>query len=91
MGERVSGGDGRGGHGAGAGILAEEAPPDPSETTTQRLVVDRVRRIVQEGLSERQRTAIQAVMRDVPLEEVACRLDTNRNALHEAIYDARQK
>lgn len=54
-------------------------------------MVDRVRRIVQEGLSERQRTAIQAVMRDVPLEEVARRLDTNRNALHEAIYDARQK
>lgn len=74
-----------------AGPLAEEASPDPSETTTQRLMVDRVRRIVQEELSERQRTAIQAVMRDVPLEEVARRLDTNRNALYKVIYDARQK
>jgi len=40
---------------------------------------------------DRQRTAITAVMQDMPLREVARRMDTNRNALYKVIHDARQK
>lgn len=47
--------------------------------------------MIKEELTERQQTAIQAVMQDMPLKEVARRMDMSRNALYKAIYDARQK
>ena len=64
---------------------------NPEESTSQQLLLGRVRQVIQEELTERQQTAIQAVMQDVPLKEVARRMDMTRNALYKAIYDARQK
>ena len=71
--------------------VSPDVDADPEESTSQRLLADRVQATIQEELTERQRTAIQAVMQDMPLEEVARRMDTNRNALYKVIYDARQK
>jgi RNA polymerase sigma-70 factor (ECF subfamily) len=71
--------------------FASEDHSDPADSTSQKLLLDRVRRIVAEELTERQRTAIRAVMQDMPLDEVARRMDTNRNALYKVIYDARTK
>lgn len=43
-----------------------------------------------EELTERQRAAMHAInMQDVPMEEVARRMGTNRNALYKLLYDAR--
>lgn len=64
---------------------------DPEETVSQQALLDRVQAIIQEELTKRQRRAIQAVMQDMPLGEVAQRMDTNRNALYKVIHDARQK
>ena len=50
-----------------------------------------VRRLIAEELTERQRTALSAVLAGMPLEEVARRLDTNRNALYKLLHDARLK
>jgi len=45
-----------------------------------------------EELTEKQRTALQAVvMRGVPLEVVAERMNTNRNALYKLLHDARKR
>lgn len=74
------------------GVAASpEVEDDPAESTSQRLLMDRVQRIIQEELTERQRKAVTAVMHDMPLQEVADRMDTTRNALYKAIYDGRQK
>jgi len=70
------------------------APPEqtgPDESTSQQMLLDRVQQIIQNTLTDRQRTAITAVMQDMPLQEVARRMDTNRNALYKVIHDARQK
>jgi RNA polymerase sigma-70 factor (ECF subfamily) len=49
-----------------------------------------MRRIMTEELTEKQRKAIAAIaFGDMPLEEVARRMDTNRNALYKVIHDAR--
>jgi RNA polymerase sigma-70 factor (ECF subfamily) len=64
---------------------------NPEESTSQQLLLNRVQHVIEGELTERQQTAIQAVMQDMPLEEVARRMDTSRNALYKAIYDARQK
>lgn len=74
------------------GVTASpEVEDDPVESTSQRLMMDRMERIIQEELTERQRKAVTAVMHDMPLQEVADRMDTTRNALYKAIYDGRQK
>lgn len=70
---------------------ASPSHPDPADETNQQLLLDRVQALIRETLTDRQRTAIQAVMRDMPLDEVARRMDTNRNALYKVIHDARQK
>jgi RNA polymerase sigma-70 factor (ECF subfamily) len=49
-----------------------------------------MKQIMMEELTEKQRTAISAVaFGGMPLEEVARRLDTNRNALYKLIHDGR--
>ena len=68
------------------------AEPGPAEMTNLRLIVEQVGRVMQEALSERQRTALTAVMvHEMPLEEVARRMDTNRNALYKLLHDARKR
>ncbi len=58
----------------------------------QRMLWERVRRIIQEELTERQRRALVAVViHGMPLEEVARRMDTNRNALYKLLHDARKR
>lgn len=63
----------------------------PDEQTSDQLLLHRVERIIEEQLTDKQRTAITAVMNDMPLQEVARRMGTNRNALYKLIYDARQR
>ena len=64
----------------------------PEEQTTQHDILDTVMRLVKDELTERQRDAIVAVIwGGMPLEEVARRMGTNRNALYKLIHDARQR
>lgn len=66
--------------------------PNPEQRTTQQAMIDTVMRIIMEELTERQRQAIIAVMAGgMPLEEVARRMDSNRNALYKLIHDARKR
>ena len=70
--------------------LPADAGPDPAEQAGIRLLLAEVERAMAETLTERQRTALQAVMwGGMPLEEVARRMGTNRNALYKLIHDAR--
>jgi len=69
---------------------------DPGARTdkqaTQRIFLSTLRRIIDEELTDRQRQALVAVyIHGVPLEEVARRMGTNRNALYKLLHDARQR
>ena len=50
-----------------------------------------VNRMLAEELTDRQRRAMMAMMGGMPLEEIARRLDTERNALYKLLHDARLK
>jgi RNA polymerase sigma-70 factor (ECF subfamily) len=64
----------------------------PEEKATQNDILQIIYRLIQEELTEKQRRAIMAVMGGgMPLEEVARRMGTNRNALYKLIHDARLK
>jgi RNA polymerase sigma-70 factor (ECF subfamily) len=64
----------------------------PEEKTTQHSVLDIVQEMIEEELTERQQMAMLAIVqKGMPIEEVARRMDTNRNALYKLMYDARQR
>ena len=72
--------------------ILSDPGPNPEQQTTQQAMIDTVMRMIMEELTERQRQAITAVMvAGMPLEEVAWRMNTNRNALYKLIHDARKR
>jgi RNA polymerase sigma-70 factor (ECF subfamily) len=72
--------------------ILSDPSPDPEQRITQINMAEVVQRIINEELTERQRVAILAVMAgNMPMEEVARRMDTNRNALYKLIHDARKR
>ena len=65
---------------------------DPGQTAPAQMMMATLQRIIAEELTERQRTAMMAVMQGgMPLQEVAARMGTNRNALYKLLHDARQR
>ena len=46
-------------------------------------------RLIQECLSEKQRIAINGTLEGLPMEEIAVRLNSNRNAVYKLVHDAR--
>jgi RNA polymerase sigma-70 factor (ECF subfamily) len=72
-------------------ILTDPTVP-PEQQAAQRIVLDTLQRLIAEELTDRQRQALTAVMiGGMPMEEVAHRMGTNRNALYKLLYDARQR
>jgi RNA polymerase sigma-70 factor (ECF subfamily) len=71
------------------GLLADShAGPETSAERADMLV--RVRRIIDEELTERQRQALILLgVQDMPMEDAARKLKTNRNALYKLLHDAR--
>lgn len=78
----------------------EDAPPPPGlladsqagpETSAERTdMLSRVRRIIEEELTDRQRQALILLgVQDMPIEDAAKKLKTNRNALYKLLHDAR--
>jgi RNA polymerase sigma-70 factor (ECF subfamily) len=65
-----------------------QASPEISAERADMLV--RVRRILDEELTAKQRQALILLgVQDVPMEEAARRMKTNRNALYKLLHDAR--
>jgi RNA polymerase sigma-70 factor (ECF subfamily) len=72
-------------------VLTDPAPT-PEQQTTQQMMLETVWRFVNEELTDRQRRAMMAIMiGNMPLEEVARRMETNRNALYKLLHDARRR
>lgn len=78
----------------------EDIPPPPGlladshagpETAAERAdMLQRVRRIIDEELTDRQRQALILLgVQDMPMEDAARKLKTNRNALYKLLHDAR--
>ena len=72
--------------------ILSDPSPDPEERANQTMLAEMIHSIIHEELTDRQRTAIMAVLSGgMPLEEVAERMNTNRNALYKLIHDARKR
>ena len=64
----------------------------PEQQAIQRMLLSTLGRIIATELTDRQRQALVAArIHGMPLEEVARRMGTNRNALYKLLHDARQR
>ena len=64
----------------------------PEQQAIQRTLLSTLRRIIATELTDKQRQALVAArVHGMPLEEVARRMGTNRNALYKLLHDARQR
>jgi RNA polymerase sigma-70 factor (ECF subfamily) len=64
----------------------------PDEQAVQRMFMETLQRLIATELTEKQRQALIATqIHGMPLEEVARRMGSNRNALYKLLHDARQR
>ncbi len=76
----------------GSNPVAGDKPPNPERAAEQDEVMARVSASIRDALTPRQYQALVAVaVDDVPMEIVAERMGTNRNALYKLVHDARRK
>ncbi|MBZ0301332.1 MAG: sigma-70 family RNA polymerase sigma factor [Anaerolineae bacterium] len=78
------------------GTIAATSPQDasltPEDAAERADVMNKIEAAMKEALNERQYQALDSViLRGVPLEIVAERMGTNRNALYKLVHDARRK
>jgi RNA polymerase sigma-70 factor, ECF subfamily len=70
----------------------KDKQPDPERSTHEGMILDKVQKMIEEELTEKQRTAINALMvHGIPINVVAEQMNTNRNALYKLVHDARLK
>ena len=74
-------------------VEAHELPdrsPGVEKTAEKDAALGLLRKLINEELTEKQRTALVAVaINEVPMDEVARRMSTDRNALYKLLHDAR--
>jgi len=69
-----------------------DASAGPEQKTVQNALLEILRRLVSDELTDKQRQAVTAVyFHGMPIEEVARRMGTNRNGLYKLLHDARQR
>jgi RNA polymerase sigma-70 factor (ECF subfamily) len=73
------------------GSAAADPRLDPERAAAQTIIMAEFRRFIDEELTERQRKALLAALGGMPLEAVADRMGTNRNALYKLLHDARKR
>lgn len=72
--------------------LMADPTPNPASAVEQADMLRLLQRIMAEELTEKQMRAMEAAaIRDMPLDEVARRMEMERNALYKLLHDARLK
>ncbi|HJR51827.1 MAG TPA: sigma-70 family RNA polymerase sigma factor [Gemmatimonadales bacterium] len=75
-----------------APVEADRRSADPQRHALRAEALAAVREGIEQGLTDRQRQVVKAlVFEQVPLDEVARHLASNRNALYKLLHDARRK
>ncbi len=70
--------------------LLEDSSASPETIVERADMMTRVRRIIAEELTDRQREALMLLsVQNMPMEDAAVKLKTNRNALYKLLHDAR--
>ena len=79
---------------ADADINREPTAGDGSGTVAERAqgaILDAMHGVIQNGLTEKQRTALLAELKGMPQDEIARHIGSNRNAVYKLTHDARKR
>lgn len=71
--------------------FADESSVSPEIQEDRRSVIYTLKDLIVTVLTDRQRHATEAIMAGIPIEEIASRTDSNRNAVYKLVHDARVK
>jgi RNA polymerase sigma-70 factor (ECF subfamily) len=70
--------------------LLADPRPNPEQVALRNSIMATVERAIMEELTDKQRMVMMAArIHDMPLEEVAIRIGSNRNAVYKMLHDAR--
>lgn len=69
---------------------ARDPLPDPGKESEQRSTSAVLREVIENDLTIRQREVLLCVLNEMPQEEIARQLDTNRNNVYKIFHDARK-
>ena len=80
---------------AGEGDLKFEVAADdtakPDQGADREELLQQLGDLIESQLTDKQRKVMQAALNGMPMEEIARRLDSNRNAIYKVFHDARKK
>ena len=71
--------------------LAVDPSPPGGEALDRRVILMQLRKLIDGKLTEKQRIAIRGLLEGLPVEEIASRTKSNRNAVYKLVHDARLK
>jgi RNA polymerase sigma factor (sigma-70 family) len=71
--------------------LHRDDTTSPVQHAEQHAIVETLRRLIDEALTDKQWMAMTAELGGMPLEEIARRMDSNVNAVYKLLHDARQR
>src|SRR5437870_1129051 len=75
----------------GALALDRDNTTSPAQHAEQHAMVETLRRLIDEALTDKQWMAMTAELGGMPLEEIARRMGSNVNAVYKLLHDARQR
>lgn len=68
-----------------------DAAPQAEKNQERDRVMKTLQRLIDERLSDKQRFALQALLSGLPVEQIAERTGSNRNAVYKLVHDARKR
>jgi len=71
--------------------FADESAVTPETHQFRLTLVAMLNELIATSLTDRQRQATEAILHGIPIEEIALRTDSTRNAVYKLIHDARMK
>jgi RNA polymerase sigma-70 factor (ECF subfamily) len=71
--------------------LAVDPTASPEELTERASIVRQLGELIDDELTEKQQAVVRALLGGMPVEEIAKKTGSNRNAVYKMIHDARQK
>lgn len=71
--------------------VADLSSPPSFDADERSRILELLQQLINNALSDKQRIAIQGVLKGLPIEEIAARLNSNRNAIYKLVHDARMK
>lgn len=71
--------------------LTDEHQPQAGQGMDRQMVLAKLQELIETALSDKQRLAIRGLLEGLPVEVIANRTGSNRNAIYKLVHDARSK